>query len=156
MERKRRMKIHFSKKEYQTLLEVLYIADWVLNAHREEEQEIKKNYKDLEQKIMAMAGEFGLSDLVERSAGIGNYFPSRKFLDESQITKPIEEFENATFWEELLERLARRDFIQEYGREAILKMSLEECFEKETKLQKEYDQEFSEHGLDRLMIHSKK
>lgn len=29
------MKINFTKKEYLLLLDVLYMADWVLNAHKE-------------------------------------------------------------------------------------------------------------------------
>ena len=28
------MKIHFTKKEYRLLLDMLYIADWVMNSHQ--------------------------------------------------------------------------------------------------------------------------
>lgn len=150
------MKLNFTKKEYKKLLEALYISDWVLNAHREEQDSLDEEYKELEQKILAAASEFGLPGMVERSAGIGNFFPSRKFIEESKVMEKIEKYENATFWEELLERLARRDFIKTYGKEAILKMSIEERFEKETQFQKQYDQEFGEHGLDALCLEKDK
>ena len=39
------MKINITKKEYQTLLDMLYLSDWVLHAHSEEKSEETKSYK---------------------------------------------------------------------------------------------------------------
>ena len=38
----------------------MYLSDWVLHAHSEERTEGKKPYKELEQKILAFANEFGM------------------------------------------------------------------------------------------------
>jgi hypothetical protein len=150
------MKIHFSKREYQKLLEILYITDWVLHAHQEKRTDETKEFQELEQKIMAMAKECGAGDAVETNNATGNYFLSRNFIKEQQCLAPIEAFENATFWEELLERLARRDFIRRYGEEAIRKMTLEERFTKETAILQMYDHEFSQNGLNNIYIQKMK
>lgn len=54
------MKINITKKEYQLFLDMVYLSDWVLHAHSEERTEEKKPYKELEQKILAFANEFGM------------------------------------------------------------------------------------------------
>ncbi len=43
------MKLNFSKKEYAALLEMLYMADWVLHAHSEEKGESTEEYRLLMQ-----------------------------------------------------------------------------------------------------------
>lgn len=128
------MKINFTKKEYQTLLEMVYVTDWILHAHLEKETEKTnetKIYQELEQKILAAAQDFGMENLVACNEKSGANFLSKEFTNNHEILKHIDKFENATFWEELIERLARRDFIKTYGEEAILQMSISERFEKE-------------------------
>jgi hypothetical protein len=146
------MKINFTKKEYQILLDMLYVGDWVLHAHAEGETDETKPYKEFEQKILALAHEFGLENFVECNEKSGETFLSKEFTTNNEIIKYIDKFENATFWEELIERLARRDFIQKYGEEAILQMSISERFEKEMIFHQEYHKEFGDNGLDNLQI----
>lgn len=146
------MKINLTKKEFETLLDVMYMADWIVRAHDEQDDDGAKRYKDLEQKIMALAGEFGLDKAVQLNKETNQYYLLKEHLEASDATARIEKFENATFWEELLERLARRDFIRAYGEEAILKMPINERFEKEMEFFKQYDNEFGENGLENLHI----
>lgn len=145
------MKINLTKKEYETLLDVLYIADWVTRAHEEEASPALSHFKEFEQRIMSLAGEYGLDDCVDRNKETGLYYLTKQHLNGSDVTAKIENFENATFWEELLERLARRDFIRQYGEAAILKMPVSERFEKEIKFFEKYDKEFGINGLDNLV-----
>lgn len=145
------MKINFTKKEFQALLDMMYITDWVLNAHEDPEKLGNAEYRKLSQKILTQAQDFGLEDMVETNDA-GYAMPSKKFVDTTQAMQLIEKFENATFWEELLERMGRRDFIREYGEHAIREMSLTERFEKEMVFQQWYDREFGDHGLEHLEI----
>ena len=146
------MKINFTKKEYQTLLETVYLADWVLHAHLEKKTEETREYRDLEQKILGRANEFGMENYVEHNVKTNENFLNKEFTTANKIVRHIEEFENATFWEELLERLARRDFVREYGEEAILNMPIGERFEKEMFIQQKYDKEFEKNGLEHLKV----
>ena len=146
------MKINFTKKEYQALLDMLYVADWVFHAHSEGKKEETREYRDLEQKILSLADEFGMEKYVESNEKTNEKFLSKEFTKENKIVEKIDKFENATFWEELLERLARRDFVRQYGEEAILKMSMSERFEKEIFFHKKYDEEFIKNGLESLKI----
>lgn len=146
------MKIHFSKKEYEVLLDVMYMADWVIRAHEEGDHPSVAKYKELEQKIYALAEEFGLQDAIGRNSESGLYFLKKEYLNNSLAVALLERFENSTFWEELLERMARRDFIRKHGEAAIIEMPLEERFEKEMEILRQYDKEFGDNGLENLQV----
>jgi hypothetical protein len=49
------MKINFTKKEYRLLLDMVEIAEWVLNAHKSDPSDEIKKYSDLYQKILSYA-----------------------------------------------------------------------------------------------------
>ena len=146
------MKIHLSKKEYQTLLDMLYITDWVLHAHQEDASAHTGHYRALMQKLLAEAEAFGLDELVDYKESSDVYVLNRNFADSSSAGQLMSSFENATFWEELVERLARRDFLAHYGKDEALKMPLAERIEKEGPFLQKYDGEFGKNGLKNLHI----
>lgn len=146
------MKINITKKEYQALLGTLYVADWIFHAHSEQQTEETKVYRELENKVLSLADEFSMGNCIECNEKTKERFLSKEFIKGNKLEGHIEKFENETFWEELLERLARRDFLRQYGEEAILKMSINERFEKEMFFHQKYDKEFGENGLENLKV----
>src|SRR3972149_7905870 len=55
------------------------------------------------------------SCLIEYSKDFHEYMPTRKYEDTCSAMEFIEEFENESFWDELIDRLAERDTIREVG-----------------------------------------
>ena len=64
----------------------------------------------------------------------------------------IDEFEDETFWTELTDRLADRDMLRILGDKKILKMTPEERFMTHHDFEEKYEEEFEEHGIERLEI----
>ena len=64
----------------------------------------------------------------------------------------IDEFENHTFWEELVDRLASRDMLRELGEEKVQAMDRKEYFTTHQDYERRYREEFEEYGLERLEI----
>jgi hypothetical protein len=64
----------------------------------------------------------------------------------------IEKFENKSFGEDLIDRLAQRDLIRELGEEKILSLDPLDRMEKEDPFREKYEEEFEIHGIDRLEI----
>ena len=147
-----KMQIDFSKEEYSTFLEILEIAHWVLFAHRTNEPEDSKRYQDFEQKIFSYADVMGFDDLIKYNEEFERYFPTREHDENSPARPFIDEFENETFWSELIERLAERDMLQTLGDKKILKMTREERFKAHYGFEEKYGKEFEEHGIERLDI----
>jgi hypothetical protein len=146
------MKIEISNHEYQTLLDMLEIASWILFAHRTDDPEDRKHYQDLEQKMFSLAKDFGLGDQIEYAPEQERYFPTREYDESRPCMEYIEEHDEDAFWEELTDRLTARDLIREMGEEAFLALSFEERIEKESMFQNKYLDEFEKHGLKRIEI----
>lgn len=148
------MKINFTKKEYQTLIDALEIASWVLHSHKIEEREETKKYRDLEQKLYSYAKDFGMKHLIVYDKKLEKYFPTKDFEDQSPAMAFMEEYDNDTFWDELINRLALRDLILQEGEERFKEMPFEEHFTKEDPIRQKYQNEFESNGINNLNIDS--
>ncbi len=148
------MKIDITKKEYLTLLEILEIVDWVLHAHHTKERSETRKYREIEQKIFSYAKDIGFENLVSYDSQLKRYFSTRKFEDTSPGMDFVREFENDSFWDELVQRLVERDLIRQVGEERLLSMEAHERFEKEAPFEKRYADEFYNNELENLTLRS--
>jgi hypothetical protein len=145
------MKINLTKKEYLALLDIFEIADWVLHSHKVEQPAETKPYSDLEQKMLALAEDFGCGHLVDYSEADKRYYPTRE-VEEGPAMQFIEMFEEDTFWSRIVERLAERDLVRELGKEKFATLDRAERWEKMEDLETRYWDEFQMHGVERLEI----
>ena len=148
------MKINITKKEYETLLDILGIADWVLHAHHVKERSDMGKYKELEQKIFSYAKDMGFEELVSYEDLLKGYYPTRKFEETTPGMDFIREFEDDSFWDELVHRLVDRDMLRLVGEERLSSMPVKERFEMEDPVEKRYGEEFYKNGLDNLTFRS--
>lgn len=141
------MKIEISKTQYKTLVKALFLANWVVNCHKTDEPD--DEFERLEQHILSQGKFFDLKN-VEFDEKHGKYYHDSDF--EMKTVMLLDEFVDVSFWNELTERLAERDFIQALGEKAIMKMSRDERFTKFYEFADPYEAEFAENGIDKLMI----
>ena len=146
------MKINFTKKEYATLIEMIDIANWVISANKIEKGPIEKPYEDLEAKLFTLAREFDCADKVEFSKELNGYYPTRYFEMESPHRKFIDDYNEETFWNELIDKLATRDAIAEVGEEEYWNLEPIQRFEVLGKYEKKWADEFAENGLENIAV----
>jgi len=146
------MNVSLTEREYRLLLDLLLTADWVIHGHRREEPAAAEPYRMLTQKLLSLAGEFGLDDLVEIDEERNEYRPTERFERETGAWKMLDEYDDLVFWEELIVRLAERDISLMPGKRDIESMSGEEYDRLAQPLEEKYAGEFFEHGLDRLTL----
>jgi len=71
------MKIFFTKKQYEALIKLVYLGDWMANSCKtgdERDMEIEK----VEQYIYSFAKDFGMENLFDQSKR-GMIYPTRAF-----------------------------------------------------------------------------
>jgi len=146
------MKIDISKEEYLVLLQILEMAQWVVGSHVAGAQPEAKPFDDLEQKIFAMAKGYGLESLVKFENYAGQYFVTRQYEDTCSAMAFIDKFENDSFWDSLIDNLARRDLVKECGAKVLSEMEPKERLLTYGKLEDIYSDEFEKHGLERIQI----
>ena len=146
------MKINITKKEYRLLLDILYLGEWMLTAHDQEEAPEKKQYQDVIQKFYSYAEEMGYDNLIKADKALNKYFETMEYEESSQVNEIIENYDNATFWDELVSGLALRDAQEIEGNDAFNKMSPEERIQLLYPLEEKYHEEFMANDLANLQI----
>ncbi len=143
------IQLEFSEAEFRQLLEAMYTADWVRNAHKVPDGKTDP-YHALDQKILGQAKAAGCGDLVDHDEKEKIFYPSQTL--EKIGHGALDEYDEETFWEELVRRLALRDIEQERGPDALEKMSPEKRVSVISAMEERYQTESEMHGIDRLEI----
>jgi len=147
------MQIELTTEEYRQLVDVLYLADWLLTAHKVGDDPRVAMYHQLIQKLYARTQEAGLSHLIEYAAEFDQYFPTRDFESGTPIHEFIDEYDDETFWDELTRRLAERDLVVQMGGwEKVQRLSTEERIRKLGQLEEHYAAEFARFGVENLHL----
>jgi hypothetical protein len=116
------MKVTFTPKEYTRLLELAYLGLHIAVRPPEEDapgtRPASTRYDELEQKLLELATPLGCADLVDIGAD-GRLIPSSKLADDERVQKLIGEYNNDTFWHELVTRMADRDLAAQHTKQSL-------------------------------------
>ena len=142
------MQIEFTKEQYRVLLLLTCLGEWMINAHRVDTRD--EDATELLNHILKYHKDFGETELVDPEPDKGRFYESKK-MDE-WMYHFVDEYDNEVFWDELIERLAERDFLKRYGENGIRKMTTEERLNKFDEFEEKYSCEFENSGLENLNI----
>ena len=144
------MKIEFTKKQYEELLLLVGLGNWVRGAAAELHGKYNIKMNELEDYIFAKAKEFGVDQAVEVD-GDGKATMSDEFAE--KIEEMMEEYDEDEFWSELSSRLGRRDYFKTITPEEKEKIEKDQWLTRRVdELYSAYDEEFEKHGIDRLEV----
>ena len=136
--------------QYRALIEMVQIADWVIHSHDSHPSASTASYRTVRKAILAKANAAGMGeDFILED---GEYYETQDYEENSPHRKFVDEFEDTTFWDELANRLARRDLWDRFSEEEISQMSVQQRCEHVFPLESLYESEFSQHGLTRLRV----
>jgi hypothetical protein len=142
------MEINLSEQQFETLLKVVYLGDWMVNAIREPGSYVPE-FQELEQFLLSHARDAGFDGVVEFDPALSQFFLTEEF---HEMLQPfIDEYDDEAFWDVLVDRLADRDFAETYGK-AAKHMDQEERFEKRYVFVDKYETEVEQNGVNRLRI----
>ncbi len=144
------MKINLSKKQYRTLVKLIYLGTWLANAHRTDD--IIEEFEELEQYIFSFCKDFGMENDFEYDESLKRFYLTDEFIENSGIDKLIDEYNLDTFWEELIHMMADKDLLETYGEKGLKEMDIEKLTEKKILLLDLYEKEFSENGIKNLRV----
>jgi hypothetical protein len=142
------MNINFTDQQFEKLLKLVYLGMWVVEADEHNDD----YFVEIEQLIYSQSKDIPGQKLIEYDESSKKYFPAIDFDKEDVIVKHIDAYEENIFWDELIDRLTKRDMIKKYGLEGIQKMSQDKVFECEKEFIEKYEQEFSNTGIENIGI----
>ncbi len=133
------MNIELTGREFRSLLDLVYIGNWILNATRVDDR--IEEYDNLESKIFGLCKGTKLQSLVETRLGVS--FPSRAF-EQGGIHDAIAYYEDGVFFDILAEELSKRDM----GYPELNAENFAELHERMDKYMAEFDQ----NGLENVTV----
>jgi hypothetical protein len=147
------MKVTFTPKEFTRLLELVHLGMRTVEGRQGEESPAVERYAELENKLYELATPLGCADLVDVGFD-GRLAPSEKLLTDERLTKIAGDFDNDTFWHELVTRLADRDLAAEQARQAMLGQGGPsiDADARLAKLEDAYWEEFEKNDLANLIL----
>ena len=154
------MKLQLTPKEYRRLLQMLYLADRVLNGRREDEPTgLRLKCEEVLQSFLGYATQFGCADLVDETETVGVNF-SDAMPDEPGIKDAVQDYDEDAFWQELVARLAERDYERLHGQPAFpapdgppeSEAAQDSREEELARLEDEYWREFEAEGVKNLVV----
>ena len=151
------MKIDLTKKQFESLLKLCYIGNWMANAQRTgaKDDPMVQEYEDIYEHIQSLAPKFGLNKLVQWDEECKRYFATADFEEAEDTHGLIDEYDENSFWDDLIERLADRDFDKAYLEKERKSMSFEEFYTKRQPFEDKWSKEIYKHGVTKLDVHNK-
>ncbi len=142
------MEIKLTKDELETLVKLVTLGNWMANSWRTDDRIAA--FDELQASLLATARGAGFRELVDEDEENGRPIPSAVL--EEALQETLDFYDDNTFWDQLIFRMADRDFLRRHGEEAADELDTEEGLKKEAPFLERYEKEFYAHGLDRLEI----
>jgi len=141
--------VNFSltKKNFRLLIEHVFIGNWVLNAAKVDRE---KSVDEFYNTILSIGKNYNLVEGIVYDEDHDEYELGEE--KEKEIISKIEEYDDTTFWEELVSKLATRDAITKYGSNELCEMDQIERMKIIWDEEEKYNKEFEKNGIENLRL----
>ena len=142
------MKIELTKEQLTSLVKLVYLGNRMANDWRTDD--ILEEFDEVESLVLDAVQKHGLGDYVDFDEDSGKAIPSGEL--EEKMAEIADFYNENSFWDQLIYRMADRDYVRKYGEDSLEELFTEQGMERERPLVERYEKEFNEHGLDRLEV----
>lgn len=138
------MKINFTKKQFDTLLELVQLGFSITSFNERTANE--SQYVEMVQYLMSFTEDFEYEGVL--------YNQVEQMYDltverEQEIGRTISEYEDMVFWDKLVYYMARRDFKTEMVRQPL---DEDTAFQRLIDIEEKYHEYFEKYGVEHLKI----
>jgi len=142
------MNIQLTKEQLASLVKLVYLGNRMANDWRTDD--VIEEYDEVESLVLEAAQKHGLGDYVDFDDETKKGIPSGEL--EEKMAETVEFYNDNSFWDQLIYRMADRDYARKFGEEALGEIYTEKGMERERPLVEKYEKEFNDNGLDRVEI----
>lgn len=147
------MQIELDKEQFKEMIMAAMLYSWVYGGLADGKGEDFRKYEKLEDYLLAIAKEKGLTDLYENFKG--SLLPAEEMCEDQQ--EIINEYNEDNFWHDLVTMLGKRDFWRSLSKKEEKEVRKKDWLpEKVHEFYDKYWREIEEHGVDRLEINEDK
>lgn len=97
--------LSFTKGQYRRLLDMVYLGNIVLSAGENYNEEA---FNEVESIVFSKVAQIGRPQYAKYIDEYGGWLPTKEY-EEKGVSKAIEDYDEITFWDDLIYKLALRD-----------------------------------------------
>jgi hypothetical protein len=142
------MNLQLTKEQLTSLVKLVYLGNRMANDWRTDD--VIEEYDEVESLVLGAAQKAGLGEYAEHDEETRKAVPSGEL--EEKMAETVDFYNDNCFWDQLIYRMADRDYVRKFGDEALDEIYTEKGMERERPLIEKYEKEFNENGLDRVEI----
>src|SRR5271157_3539963 len=139
-----KIEMSFTKDELRLLIRVLYTGYYVCDRDNHSDVE-KRAQESLVDRFLQTALAYKAMDGIEYEAKSDTHFLDADHED--ALLEDYNDFIEETFWDELVFRLGRRDFMDAVGEAKFAKMEVSQRIAEEDRYTEKYRKEIDENGI---------
>jgi hypothetical protein len=147
----KKITLTFSTLQFIMLLKLIYLGNWMANAFRVGE-DVREDYVALEQLVYTLAQEAGFTSYVYPHDSCKKLHTTEEFLTDTGVDAVRAEYDEDVFWDELIQRLAKRDIEESVGVDTVKNMKDEEYQKHIKPYLDRWTAEVNRFGIERLRI----
>ncbi|WP_082234768.1 hypothetical protein [Halobacillus massiliensis] len=144
-----KVQLEMDQEQYQKLVEAVFLGTWMVNSTK---LELDENFEEIRELILSKYKEAGLEDKVSYQQAFDIHELNREY-EEQLFQKYIDEYEEHSFWDMLIEKMSEKQLKEEYG-EISTPLS-DDMVERRLHLEEQIAQEVEENGITRLDFNKK-
>ena len=144
-----KIEMSFTKNELRLLIRLLYTGYYVCDKDEDSDSE-KKAKESMVDRFLQTALAYQAMDGIEYEAKYDKHYLDADHED--ALLEDYNDFIEETFWDELVFRLGRRDFIDAIGEAKFATMEASQRITEEDRYTEKYRKEIDENGIQRIRI----
>lgn len=137
--------IKLTATQFETLLKLIYAGEWIINSHREN---ALKEFQELTEHLFSLTKKFGIENISDEDTP---QYPTNAF-EQGEIRDFIDEYDDYTFWEELIQRLTEKILASQYTLDQLKEMSKETKFKVFFEIEDKVKIHLHSKGLDPIVL----
>jgi len=145
------MTLDLTPKQYETLLKLTYLGDWMVNGIRTEDERIAE-YADVMQRLLAWAADAQCGSFVEFDKKLNRFFPTAELEEHEEVKLLRETYDDEIFWDELINKLSLRDFMAAQKAASLASSLPYDAAKMRSDIIKKYVEEFDKNGVNNLKV----
>ncbi|RWZ55273.1 hypothetical protein EQV77_11550 [Halobacillus fulvus] len=138
------IQLNLSEKQYEKLVEAVYLGTWMVNSTR---MELDEEFEDVREVVLSQYKEAGLEGKVIHQEEMGVYDLDVDY-ESKLLDTYVEEYDEFSFWDKLVEKLAEKEMVERYG--VPEGEMTDEMMEKRLEIEEEIGQKLEASGVTKL------
>lgn len=139
-----KVNLELTQQQYKKLVETVFLGTWMVNSTR---MELDEEFEDVREAVLSKYKEGGMEGEVVHQEEMGIHDLNVEF-ESNLLETYVEEYDEFSFWDKLVEKLTERQMIAEYG--APQDAMTEEVLERRLQIEDEIGKKLEETGITKL------